>query len=118
MDKTQLLARVPLFTELELADLQRVASATRSESYAADADIVRIGDTGHSLYVVLEGNVVVVYPGRSADVELARLGAGEFFGEMAILNEKPRSATVRALDNVTVLALEKDDFTRIVMESP
>ena len=118
MDKIDLLARVTLFQELERADLERLAAATHTETYATDDEIVRIGDSGHSLYVVLEGNVAVVYPGRSADVELARLTAGEFFGDMAILNAKPRSATVRALDPVTVLVLEKDDFTRAVVESP
>ena len=51
---------------------------------------------------------MVVYPSRSADVELARLGVGELCGEMAILNEKPRSVTVRALDGVRVLVLDKD----------
>jgi diguanylate cyclase (GGDEF)-like protein len=115
---TELLARVPLFRELDHADLERIAAVTRAESYAAGKDIVRIGDAGHALYVVLEGTVLVFYPSRSSDVELARLGAGEFFGEMAILNEKPRSATVRAVDNVKVLRLERDDFTRILMDSP
>ena len=115
---TELLGRVPLFYELDTDDLAMIASVTREESYDSGRDIVRIGDAGHSLYIVVEGSVVVVYPSRSADVELARLGVGEFFGEMAILNEKPRSATVRALQDVKVLALGKDAFTRIVMESP
>src|SRR6185436_5956522 len=97
---TELLARVPLFQQLDQADLERIAAATRSESYEPGKEIVRIGDAGHALYVVLEGTVLVVYPARSSDVELARLGVGEFFGEMAILNEKPRSATVRTIDAV------------------
>ncbi|MSR35637.1 MAG: cyclic nucleotide-binding domain-containing protein [Gemmatimonadetes bacterium] len=98
----ELLARVPLFHELDQVDLGRLAAATRSESYTTEQDSVRIGDAGHTLYVVLEGTVVVVYPSRSEDVELARLGPGEFFGEMAILNENPRSATVRAGADRTV----------------
>jgi diguanylate cyclase (GGDEF)-like protein len=118
MYKTDLLARVPLFQELDPSELDKIASVLRAETYAAGQEIVRIGDVGHSLYVVMEGNVAVVYPSRSADVELARLGPGEFFGEMAILNSKPRSATVKALDDVKVLMLDKDDFTHIVMDSP
>jgi len=62
--------------------------------------------------------VVVLFPSRSTDVELARLGPGEFFGEMAILNSKPRSATVRALGDVRVLVLEKEDFTKALEASP
>jgi diguanylate cyclase (GGDEF)-like protein len=115
---TELLARVPLFQQLDQVDLERIAALTRSERYEPGKEIVRIGDAGHALYVVLEGTVLVVYPARSSDVELARLGVGEFFGEMAILNEKPRSATVRAIDAVRVLRLEKDDFTRLIMETP
>ena len=118
MYKTDLLARVPLFQELDPGDLEKIASVLRSESYASEEEIVRIGEAGHSLYVVMEGNVKVVYPSRSADVELARMGPGEFFGEMAILNSKPRSATVKALDDVKVLVLDREEFTRTVMESP
>jgi diguanylate cyclase (GGDEF)-like protein len=118
MPTTELLARVPFFKGLDQDDLQRIAAVTRTETYAAGKEIVRIGDAGHSLYILLEGDVVVVYPARSADVQLARLGAGEFFGEMAILNQKPRSATVKAVGEVKVLRLERDDFTRTVIENP
>jgi len=118
MQTTELLARVPLFSELTPDDLAKIAAMTRSETYAVDQDIVRIGDAGHSLYVIVDGSVVVLFPSRSSDVELARLAAGEFFGEMAILNEKPRSATVRAMNDVRVLVLEKEDFTRALQDSP
>jgi diguanylate cyclase (GGDEF)-like protein len=118
MQITELLARVPLFHQLGPEDLARIASMTRSETYVANQDIVRIGDAGHSLYVIIEGNVVVLFPSRSNDVELARLGPGEFFGEMAILNAKPRSATVRAMGDVRVLVLEKEDFSRELEKAP
>jgi diguanylate cyclase (GGDEF)-like protein len=118
MQITELLARVPLFHELESPELERVATKTQRESYVAGQDIVRIGEAGHSLYVVVEGRVTVLFPSRSTDVELARLGPGEFFGEMAILNEKPRSATVRAMTDVRVLVLDMDDFTRVLEDTP
>ena len=118
MQITELLAQVPLFHELEPSELEMIAATTRSESYAAGQDIVRIGDAGHSLYVVVEGRVVVLFPARSSDVELARLEAGKFFGEMAILNAKPRSATVRALEDVRVLVLEKEDCSRTLARAP
>ena len=118
MQITELLAQVPLFHELEPSELEMIAATTRSESYAAGQDIGRIGDAGHSLYVVVEGRVVVLFPSRSSDVELAQLEAGEFFGEMAILNAKPRSATVRALEDVRVLVLEKEDFSRTLARAP
>lgn len=77
-----------------------------------------MGDPGHSLFLIAKGSVRVLYPARSADFELARLQGGEFFGEMALLNEMPRSATVESVDEVELLVLEKDDFHRILMESP
>jgi len=62
--------------------------------------------------------VQVVYPAASSDFELARLGPGDFFGEMALLNDKPRSATVRALSPVETLVLDKEDFRRVVADTP
>jgi len=55
---------------------------------------------------------------RSSNFELARLGPGEFFGEMALLNDKPRNATVEALEDVEVLVLEQDDCHNVLLEGP
>ncbi len=117
-DTVELLKQVPLLRTLPEADLVRLADSTRHVSYRPDQVVVEMGDAGHSLYVILEGGVQVVYPGRTSEFELARLGPGDFFGEMALLNEKPRSATVRALDGVEALVLEKDSFRRAVEERP
>lgn len=116
--KRDLLLRVPLFGKLDEADLDRLVAVTRTGSYEAGEDIVEVGDPGHSLFLILEGEVRVLYPARSTDFELARLGVGDFFGEMALLNDKPRSATVRAVGPVKVAALAKDDFRSILLESP
>lgn len=118
MNAAELLARVPLFEDLQPEALERLASVTHTDSFGPDEDIVEIGDAGHSLFVVLEGEVQVIYPARSQDFELARLGPGDFFGEMAVLNGKPRSATVRTVGDCRVLVLDKDDFRRILMEKP
>lgn len=109
---------MPLFKTLEPDDLQRLVDATRPVTYEPGTDIVEVGDPGHSLYIILEGEVQVLYPSRSQDFELARLSTGEFFGEMALLNDKPRSATVRAMGPVKALALDKEEFHRILLESP
>jgi len=117
-ETTTLLMKVPLLHGLSEEDLRHIADATRRQAFEAGANIVEIGEPGRSLYLIVEGHVQVLYPARSADFELARLGAGEFFGEMALLNDKPRSATVRAVDAVDVLVLDKKDFRRILMDSP
>ncbi|MFV2006624.1 MAG: GGDEF domain-containing protein [Longimicrobiales bacterium] len=112
------LRRVPLFKDLDEENLQRLALACRTVSFPPETKIVKMGEPGHSLFLIAKGSVRVLYPARSADFELARLEGGEFFGEMALLNEMPRSATVESVDDVELLVLEKDDFRRIITESP
>lgn len=118
MDPIALLRKVPLLQALSSGALEELASAVRLESFPPETDIVKVGEPGHRLYLVVEGNVQVLAPGRSADFELARLSEGDFFGEMALLNSLPRSATVRSVDGVKVLALDKADFHRILVSSP
>ena len=114
----ELLAGVPLFGRLAPDDLERLASATRTATFEPGDDIVEIGEPGRSLYVLTRGRVQVIYPSRNSEVELARLGPGDFFGEMALLNEKPRSATVRALEPVEAVVLDKEDFRTLLLQRP
>ena len=88
------MSRVPLFRELQAEGLERITSRVGHRRVESDTDIVHIGDPGRALYVIVEGEVDVVYPARSTEFKLARLGPGECFGEMAILNDMPSSATV------------------------
>ncbi len=115
---TELLAKVPMFRDLGKDDLARLAEGAHVEHFARGADIVEMGDPGHALFVVIEGEVQVLYPARSTDFELARLGPGECFGEMALLNEMPRSATVRAVNKVLTLTLSKDEFRAKLLAMP
>ena len=117
MSEKELLSQVPLFHQLPEEDLDRLAQATQRVSFNAGESVVEIGDPGRSLYVIVDGTVQVLYPARNADFELARLGPGDFFGEMALLNDKPRSATVKAVDPVVALMLDKDDFRGLIVDS-
>lgn len=117
MSHVDILARVPLFSSLPEEDLARISSLSREEPYPEGANIVNIGDPGETLFIVLEGTVQVLYPGRSQDLELARLEAGDFFGEMALLNDEPRSATVRAMTPVRALVVGKHDFRDLIRDS-
>lgn len=118
MKVVEQLRRVPLFKDLDDESLERLALACRTVSFPAETKILKMGEPGHSLFLVTGGAVRVLYPARSADFELARLESGECFGEMALLNEMPRSATVESVDEVELLVLEKEDFRRILTESP
>lgn len=117
MSHTDLLSQVPLFSNLSDEALARISELTREASFPAEHNIVHIGDPGDTLYILLEGSVEVLYPGRSQDLVLARLDPGDFFGEMALLNDEPRSATVRAMQPVRALLLGQDDFRLLVRES-
>jgi diguanylate cyclase (GGDEF)-like protein len=118
MPTSELLTRVSLFHALAPEDLRHIAEAAQPREFEPGTNIVEVGDAGTSLFVVVDGTVQVLYPGRNQEVELARLGAGDFFGEMALLNAKPRSATVRAQTHVRALEIEQRAFQRLVHTSP
>jgi CRP-like cAMP-binding protein len=98
---------------------RRLAAAAHTRLYAADEVIIRQSDTGEELFIVESGEVVVTVarPGEAA-VEVARLGPGSFFGEMALLTGAPRSATVRAARECEVLVLGKAPFAQMFEASP
>jgi len=118
MERVQLLKRVPLFKDLDPKDLEHLAEALQAQTYPDATDIVVATEPGHSMFLILSGTVQVLYHSQSSDFELARLGEGDFFGEMALLNSMPRSATVRAMESVRVLVLDRDDFNKIILEAP
>ena len=118
MDAVEHLLHVPLFEGLDPEALEKLSGLTHRVSFPTGARIVEMGESGLSLFIILEGRVRVLYPARTSDYELARLGPGDFFGEMALLNDKPRSATVVALETVELLVLEQNDFRAVLLEAP
>ena len=80
--------------------------------------IVRQGEVGNCMYVIQQGQVEVLLKKGDADVCVAVLGEGDFFGEMALLDQEVRSATVRARGEVRILTLEKRTFLRRIHEDP
>jgi CRP-like cAMP-binding protein len=111
VDTEQLLARVGLFGSLNKRHLAQLARLATRQQYAPDQVIVRQGDTGLGLYVIASGRAEVrdERPGQDARV-LNTLGPGEFFGEMALLDDYPRSATVIACEPTECITLTKWHF--------
>ncbi len=105
-DTTQLLANVPLFRDLPKKTLNRLAKVAVPRTFKAGNEIVREGDRGAGFFLIMQGKVEVV----RGDTKLNTLGSGDFFGEMALLDEHPRSATVRALEDTDCLAMSRWDF--------
>src|SRR4051812_46057673 len=101
-----LLGNIPLFAKLTPNELGELVNLLRTRDVARQQTIVRIGDQGTEFYVIQQGRVVVSAPDdQGAEVKLAELGPGNFLGEISLLDGGPRTATVRALEPVTLLVL-------------
>lgn len=114
------LSKVALFSGLNKKDLQVLASSCQERKYPAETVLFHQGDTGAGLYVIINGKVRVVQgnnPDR-AEVELGTSGAGDVLGEMALLDDLPRSATVIAVEDVTALLLPVWEFRSAVQSNP
>ena len=116
--RVELLAEIPLFAALADEELEEMALAAVTRGFEEGSVIFHIGEPGRSLYVVTQGVVQIHHPERDTRFELAQLATGDFFGEMALLNDAPRSATARAFTTVEALVVDKVDFRRILTEKP
>jgi CRP-like cAMP-binding protein len=113
------LRQVPLFEQLGDPELNRIALASREKAYPKNSVILFEDDPGDALYVVLRGQVKVVLIGEEGrEVILSILSDGDFFGEMALIDDLPRSAHVIATQDSTLLVLRRDDFHRCLESSP
>ena len=113
-----LLARVPLFEGLSPEELRWIAEAAEARTFTEGECLFEIGEPGRSLFIVTAGTVQVLHPHRSASFALARVGPGEFIGEMSLLDDSPRSATAKAICDVEALVLDKADFHRLLLGRP
>lgn len=108
------LEEVPLFEGLPKRHLRRVAKLARVRRFAPGSALVRAGDSGKSFFVLLDGNAKVMRStGRSR-----RLGMGDYFGEMALIDGAPRSADVIAEGEVLALTIDRSGFTKLLGAEP
>ena len=113
------LRNVWLFTGLDDSQLDALSAFTFNKSFKPGELVVEEGHTGNGLYVVVSGNVEVI-KGLESDRPqvLNNLGAGDVFGEMALLGEWPRTATVRAVDDVECLGIDRWVFLAQLERQP
>jgi CRP/FNR family cyclic AMP-dependent transcriptional regulator len=113
------LRRVPLFERLDPEDLQRVAAVAEERSFAPGERLVSEGEVGHELFVILEGVVRVERHEPDGSVRQIRTyEQGDHVGELAVLLERPRVATVVAEDEVRTLVINGEGLTSILRERP
>lgn len=111
---TDVLSDVPLFSGLSKRQLNAIAKVAGSRRFPRYTTIVRAGERGDTFFVILDGTVLVNPLGKRA----VRLGAGDSFGEMALLDNAPRSATVEAQDEVFAMLLGRSAFSKMLAREP
>lgn len=102
---------VPILKVLSNTERSKLADALSSEIFHKGDQIVKEGQQGENFYFIESGNCNVIKEGEGV---VAKLGKGDYFGELALLNDKPRAATVEAVDNVIVATLGKSGFSRLL----
>jgi ATP-binding cassette subfamily B protein len=112
------LRSVPLFQELEAEMLERIAARFVTEIYPADRLVVREGDPGDRFYVIVRGRVDVERQAASEAQRVAVLSDGDHFGEIALLRNAPRNATIRTTQPTVLLSLPRDSFLRLLDTAP
>jgi CRP-like cAMP-binding protein len=108
------LANVPLFASLSKRDLEKVAKASDEVEVKAGRVLVDQGRPGHEFFLILDGKAAVKRNGRKT----AELGPGQYFGELALLDRGPRSASVEALSDMRVLVLGQREFSGVLDDVP
>lgn len=113
------LRHIPLFAHLGSDEIERIARAAREKSYPKGSVILFEDDPGDALYVVVSGEVKVVLIGEDGrEVILSILDDGDFFGEMALIDDQPRSAHVIAMEDSNLLVLRREDFQSALQDVP
>src|SRR3712207_2241522 len=112
------LRKIPLFADLSEVDLERLYEMAETVSIPAGQLVLREGDQGDSLMVVLTGELEVTKRQGNQDVLLALYKPGQFFGEMALLEQAPRSASVRTLQESRLLVIGQVAFQTLLSCSP
>lgn len=109
-EKRAWLEKVPLFRGCSSEVLEQLADATAEFEFVPDQAIVQQGQVGNGLYIVVSGGVRIVAGGD----ELARFGPSDFFGELSVIDQQPRTATAFAIGQTTCLALASWDLVAVL----
>jgi CRP/FNR family cyclic AMP-dependent transcriptional regulator len=114
----QILKGVPLFSAFNDAQLAQLLTGVQHRSFPRNAFVLRAGEETDALYIILSGRVKVLIPDEEGhEVILATMGPHEYFGEMGLLDDQPRSASVETLEACETLRLSKSGFTNILKDN-
>ncbi|MDH3741459.1 MAG: Crp/Fnr family transcriptional regulator [Hyphomicrobiales bacterium] len=117
-DEVDLLRRVPLFAQIEPAKLKLLAFTSQRMTYQPGQPFFRQGDSGDAAYVLISGEAQVLAETPDGEIPVATIGQNAIIGEIAILCDVPRTATVKASTKLEALKIDKEDFLRLIKEFP
>ncbi|MFQ5935191.1 MAG: cyclic nucleotide-binding domain-containing protein [Acidiferrobacterales bacterium] len=118
LKETETLRKIPLFAKLEPSKLKLLAFTSQLLSYDDGEVLFHEGDLADCAFVVMDGEVEILAQTASGDVVVGTLGKDELFGEIALLNNAPRSATLRARGRLQALRITDEMFLSLVTENP
>ena len=117
-EEVELLKRIPLFANIETSKLKLLAFTSERVSYKNGEVLFEQNAAGDSAYIIIEGSAEVIVDTPSGPKVVATVSKDDFVGEIAILCDVPRTATVRASSDLTTLRITKDLFFRMISEFP
>jgi len=119
MERLLMLRRVPLFAQMTLEQLEAINQLLQEEQYLQDEQVFREGDVGDELYILVDGEVRIMKgQGTPQELELKRMTSVDYFGEMAILDDEPRSAGVQVTKDARLLVLKGEQLKDLVLQMP
>ena len=113
-----LLRNVPLFRNLDAAKLKLLAFTSERLTYSAGDNLFLQGDSGDSAYVIVEGEADIIIDTPGGPITVATVKQNDWVGEIAILCDVPRTATITAKSKLTTLRISKDVFFQLIMQFP
>jgi CRP-like cAMP-binding protein len=117
-EEVELLKGVPIFSKVEPAKLKLLAFTSERVNFTAGQEVCHQGDPGDTMYVILGGTADVLIDTPGGQIAVAEMKRNSFFGEIAILCDVPRTATIKAKEPLSTLKITKDMFYRLVAEFP
>jgi CRP-like cAMP-binding protein len=117
-EEVEILRNIPLFAKIEPAKLKLLAFTSQRLSFASGESLCRQGDPGDSAFIILDGEADVTIDTPAGKVSVAKVKRNDVIGEIAILCDVPRTATVTAMNPLQALRIDKDTFFRLVTEFP
>jgi CRP-like cAMP-binding protein len=116
--EVEALRRIPLFQNIEPSKLKLLAFTSDRIEFVAGQELFHQGDMGDAAYIVMDGTADIIIDTPGGPVTVAEIGTNDFVGEIAILCDVPRTATVTATSKLVTLRISKDLFFRMVTEFP